>query len=62
MNVSILPRLATGISLTDQQKLIPMVSILPRLATGIEDLDTDLEDHVFLFFPVLRRGSEILRR
>ena len=33
------------------------VSILPRLATGIIDTINDAEKSLFLFFPVLRRGS-----
>ena len=38
---------------------IRIVSILPRLATGISaDIDTE-SFFGFLFFPVLRRGSEI---
>ena len=35
------------------------VSILPRLATGINVCISDFSFSVFLFFPVLRRGSTI---
>ena len=34
-----------------------MVSILPRLATGIKENDILTAADLFLFFPVLRRGS-----
>ena len=33
------------------------VSILPRLATGIDTICNLISNVVFLFFPVLRRGS-----
>ena len=78
-DVSILPRLATGIRSVrsdkndlagfysspscdgDQQmpqlEITLFVSILPRLATGIQTQVTKNTGDMFLFFPVLRRGS-----
>ena len=57
LSVSILPRLATGIRLQRVQSIHITVSILPRLATGIQCLFVFYFFRMFLFFPVLRRGS-----
>ena len=56
--VSILPRLATGIINCHYVPQLEHVSILPRLATGIEANFRNSVLCMFLFFPVLRRGSE----
>ena len=42
-----------------RHRLVCNVSILPRLATGISAPSAESVDGVFLFFPVLRRGSVI---
>ena len=55
--VSILPRLATGIADWKIYRSYDFVSILPRLATGIYSTSTTCTVLLFLFFPVLRRGS-----
>ena len=57
VDVSILPRLATGINIVENQYTTVDVSILPRLATGIGVAKTLCNPIMFLFFPVLRRGS-----
>ena len=56
-SVSILPRLATGINRQTAFILCLIVSILPRLATGIDNTIQIQIGAEFLFFPVLRRGS-----
>ena len=56
-DVSILPRLATGIEIGISDRQGNDVSILPRLATGILESRIILDQNGFLFFPVLRRGS-----
>ena len=55
--VSILPRLATGIGYGSGVRAVIIVSILPRLATGIVTVPVSVPLLLFLFFPVLRRGS-----
>ena len=55
--VSILPRLATGIVSNPDIDTDLIVSILPRLATGIMIPNKLNTVRMFLFFPVLRRGS-----
>ena len=57
MDVSILPRLATGIYTGIYPLHFQRVSILPRLATGILLPIYAATYAKFLFFPVLRRGS-----
>ena len=57
--VSILPRLATGIKSLMESDPDYIVSILPRLATGISDVFAAVSLVPFLFFPVLRRGSDM---
>ena len=60
--VSILPRLATGIKETITLSIEDEVSILPRLATGILSCFMLTISEMFLFFPVLRRGSYFLQQ
>ena len=59
-NVSILPRLATGIIAGGIAGTVATVSILARLATGISYAVKEECIKQFLFFPVLRRGSAII--